>query len=277
MRIRPGALGAGLHAVGVQAQEHVAVGARVVRLQAVPDEEVLRVPVAPGLAHRARLRRVERAEALVVDHEPVREAVRVLVVEDVGAVVAVDGAERHEARQQRLEQVHLHDRRRPVGRRAHVRVVDVVGIGPAVPAGVRAVVGVDLDAVLVLEVAVVAAERDRRVQQVVVVLGDEVVGLDRLVVHVGLPRVADGRVPGALRRRRAEAGVAHGPGEVLERLGLRDDLLARVGPVVVVDVEVGPRERAAEGLRLPRVEVGRHVERDRACRRSARPGSCRTR
>ena len=48
----------------------------------VVDEVVHRVPVAPGLAHRAGLLAVERRVAVGVDDQPVRQPVRVLVVDD---------------------------------------------------------------------------------------------------------------------------------------------------------------------------------------------------
>ena len=103
---------------------HVADG-RGVERRVLRDEVVERVPVAPRLPHRARLRRVQRARPGRVGDEPVRQPVGVLVVEDRRVVPAVDVAEAGVA-----EQVHLHQRRRTVRRRGHVRVVDVLAVRP---------------------------------------------------------------------------------------------------------------------------------------------------
>ena len=64
-----------------------------VGLEPLADQQVLGVPVAPRLAHRAGVRVVERADAVLVDDEAVGEAVRVLVP-DRRRVVAVVVEER---------------------------------------------------------------------------------------------------------------------------------------------------------------------------------------
>ena len=68
--------------------------ARRVGHEALVDEEVLGVPVAPRFAHRAGLDVAERRVSVGVDDEPVREAVGVLVVDDVRLVAAVHLEER---------------------------------------------------------------------------------------------------------------------------------------------------------------------------------------
>ena len=105
------------------AEVDVAADVGVVGLEPLTGQQVLGVPVAPRLAHRAGVRGVERADAVAVDDEAVRQAVRVLVPDRRGVV-----AEIVELREpvQVLEQVQLHRRRLAVGRRVHVRVVDVV-------------------------------------------------------------------------------------------------------------------------------------------------------
>ncbi len=132
--------------------------AGVVGHEALADEEVLGVPVAPRLAHRAGLDVAERRVAVGVDDEPVREAVRVLVVDDASLVAAVHLEERV-GRERPVEQVHLRPRREAVGRRVEVRVVDVVAVRhPGQSAvdealRVRAVVGLGDDRVAGLALA----------------------------------------------------------------------------------------------------------------------------
>src|SRR5262249_50784632 len=65
-----------------------------VRLESLIQEEVQGVPVAPRLAHRAGLYVAERRVTERVDHEPVGQSVRVLVVDHVRLVPAVGGEER---------------------------------------------------------------------------------------------------------------------------------------------------------------------------------------
>ena len=169
------------------------------------------------------------------------------------------------------EQVHLHPRALAVGRRRHVGVVDVVAVRAAVAGGVGAVVGVDLDRVVLLAGAVAAeavgvvGEADRRAGEVVVEDVDEVERLGGGLLAVDLPRVGIGRVPGAARgladRRHPAAGGGGvntqasswpgGCGELGERIeevvaGRRVHELGRLGDVVVVDVRVDVRERAVE-------------------------------
>ena len=149
--------------------------------QVVAHEQVHRVPVAPALPHRARLRARQRAGPVVVHDQAVGQPVRVLVPDDRGRVAPVDGAER------RLEQVQLHRRLPALGQRQHVGVVDVGGVGAAV----GAVVGLDLHGVDVLE----PGELDLRVvRQVVVEAVDEIEGLHAVLLAVDAPRV--GRRPG---------------------------------------------------------------------------------
>ena len=79
----------------------------------------MRIPVAPRLAHRAGLRRCRASAAVGVDDEPVREAVRVLVVDDVASSPPLTVRERVRRRRRAgiVEEVHLHPRRHAVGRR----------------------------------------------------------------------------------------------------------------------------------------------------------------
>src|SRR4051794_23546509 len=113
----PSAVGRAVHrleadgvgdAVAVLAHVDLATRGRV-GFEALVHEEVHPVPVAPGLAHGARLRRGHGTEA-VAGHEPVRQAVRVLVVDDASVIVAVDPAERVGGVRCVMEQVHLHQR-----------------------------------------------------------------------------------------------------------------------------------------------------------------------
>ena len=66
----------------VEADVHLAVVGGVGLVEVVALEVVHRVPVAPALAHRARLEGAQRRVAGGVEHEAVREPVRVLVVDD---------------------------------------------------------------------------------------------------------------------------------------------------------------------------------------------------
>jgi hypothetical protein len=104
---------------------------RRVALEALADQEVERVPVAPRLAHRAGLDVAEGGVAVGVDHQAVGQAVGVLVVDDVGLVGAVGLQERVGPVGRVVPQVHLHPRRDAVGRGGEVGVVDVVGVGHA--------------------------------------------------------------------------------------------------------------------------------------------------
>ena len=67
-------------------EEHDVRGAGHVGLEALGDQVVHGVPVAPGLAHRPGLHLTEGGVAGGVDDQPVRQAVGVLVVDGVGLV-----------------------------------------------------------------------------------------------------------------------------------------------------------------------------------------------
>ena len=168
----------------------------------------------------------------------------VLVVDDVGLVAGVAGDERVLVRERRaglVEQVHLHPRRDAVRRGRHVRVVDVVAVGQAGTSRVRAVERVALDRVAVdgLEVAGRPGEADR---------------VARRGGRGSLPRneniwtafwywlvCHENGTSGSHEQRNAGHAVrrVEGVNGYFERLlAARRDLLARVGGVVVVQVQV---------------------------------------
>ena len=119
--------------VGRLAEIDVAAVVGVVGLEPLAGQQVLGVPVAPGLAHRARVRAVDGADAVLVGDQAVGEPVRVLVPDRRGVVAeVVELRQRVEV----LEQVELHRRRLAVGRRVHVRVVGVVAVRAALGVGV---------------------------------------------------------------------------------------------------------------------------------------------
>ena len=242
------------------AHHDVAHGAGV-RLVALLVQEVLRVPVAPGLTHRTGLLVVEAAVAVGVDHQTVREPVRVFVIHDLGVVPAVRGRDPAEPEGRHLaEQVHLHRRGEPVGRRRHVRVVDVVQVGQPV-IGVGAVRGVAQHHVVavgaaVLEVAGVVVEADRARGQVIVELIQEEEDLDGVVRQLILPALGDLPLPGA---RTLRAAVLSRPRRVQEaarvvveqeaRTGVATgghDRVAGVGEAVVLHVLEHPGVRPQE-------------------------------
>ncbi len=136
-----------------------------VRHEPLVDQEVHRVPVAPGLTHRTRLDVAERGEPVGVDDESVGQAVGVLVVNDVRLVARVAREERvlvGERGPGLVEQVHLHAWREAVRGCAHVGVVDVVAVRkPFVEVGAVDGVGLHRVAVHSLEVARCVGEADR--------------------------------------------------------------------------------------------------------------------
>ena len=176
-------------------------------------------PIAPACAV------FKRADAVGVDDEPVREPVRVLVVEHRRVAAAGDGAEG------RPPQVHLHDRRLALGRREHVRVVGVV----AVRAGRSAVQRVQQHAVRARE----AVEAERR--QVVAEAVGEVEGLDGVLLAVGLPRRPRARpraqALGLAAGRRRTSGCENA-GPTRPRSASRD--------VIVVEVAEGVHVRPGQ-------------------------------
>ena len=148
--------------------------------------------------------------------------------------------------------------------------------------GVGAVERVALDRVAVdrLEVAGRPGEPDRVWRQVVVELVDEVEHLDGVLVRVGLPRERHRRGPTSTTKL---GGTQFGPVERGERVGerlvaARGDLLAGVGDVVVVQVQVDVGDVAGQARRVVRqpVVLGQ-VDAAAAGRPRARSGSCPTR
>ena len=234
--------------------------AAVSRCEALVDQEVERVPVAPRLAHRAGLDVAERRVAVGVDDEPVGQAVGVLVVDDVGLVAAV--------------------RRRGTGPRpgtpCRARGTGTSASSAAMPSGGVSMLALSMwlpsgrpPAVLAPSIASAPARRSSpcrsssrsklpaasvkpigAAQQVVVELVDEVEDLGGVLLAVGLPRERRVRVPRA--GERGGAAAADRGVEGLERESQlvldRRNLLAGLRQVVVVDVAVGVRESCRRGL-----------------------------
>ena len=197
------------------------------REPAVVVREVDRVPVAPALAHRARLLRVQRGDAVGCRDQSVGQPVCELVVDGLGLVARVAGRDVRRPRRRAL-QVHLHHAGLPVDRRREVRVVDVAAVGEPVR-GVGPVEEVSLDGVAPepqpdrvrdLEVAGGLGEPDRGGEQVIVERVQEGVELDAEPVAVPLPVLRDGLVPRAVEVRRAVLGRVR-----------RIELAAGIGPV----------------------------------------------
>ena len=199
-------------------------------------------PIAPACGD------VERADAVLVDHEAVGEAVGVLVPDRRGVVAVVV-----ELRQlvQVLEQIQLQRRRLAVGRRVHVRVVDVVDVRPAVAGGVGAVERLRQHRVLALEVA----GRGGRSRS-----GPEARWSWNLLTRKKASVAAllavesassSGRSTGSHAQmwcgvQRGGRRRSNGVNVELEVAALGRDLLRRLGDVVVVDVGPGVRVRAGQ-------------------------------
>ena len=294
------------HRVRVHADVHLAVGGRV-DLQFLAVQQIERIPVAQALAERRAVRARQRTRAVSVRYQPVAQPVRVLVPDGRRVVAAVDVAQAERDRRRRrgvgLEQVQLHPRRLAVGRRRHIGVVEVVVVRAAAGPIGRPVVGLDPHVVAGLERTGGRVEADVGVLQVIVEDVGEIERGDAGVGAVVAPRVAVGRVPGAVRGLGQRLGPAHRGrrielarvvvgrrpglaeiGEGVIEVVLRDtapDLLGGVRDVVVVDVRVRVRVRSQQLRRAAReparsLQIDRHgrVVRPLRCEpRSALPGS----
>ncbi len=183
---------------------------------------------------------------------------RELVPQHAGVVAGVDVAEVQRVGPRVLHEVHLHPRRLAVGRRPHVRVVDVRGVRPAVALGVRAVVGVELDGIVAaaaadLEAAPVVGEEDLVAGEVLGEAAGQIEGLRAVLVAVGQPGVTISGVPRARPCRVHAAGVQRRDRRVERREGIDEvragavgDVLAGADLVVVVDVRPRARVQAVE-------------------------------
>src|SRR5258706_622547 len=119
-------------------------------LEALLLEEVVGVPITPGLAHRACLNTAQGGEAVLVDYQAVGEAMRVLVVNDPRFVRPVRRDERVTGIAREMPEIHLHAGAEAVGGRRHVRIVDVAAVWHALRR-LPAVEGLAADVVIRLE------------------------------------------------------------------------------------------------------------------------------
>ena len=222
-----------------------------------------------------------------VDDEPVREAVRVLVVDGERVVAAVDG--RHGCRASCPGSGPGTSASSAACRRAacHVGVVDVVAVGQAAPSVFGAVVGLRVHGVAalalaarvdVLEVAGGLGEADRRRGQVVVEGVDVEEDLRGVLAEVASARRTASTGPSCTGTSAEHADDARERRERESKLPppCGADLLARLGDVVVVHVEnvcelLPDEDRRAGRQPAAAGEVARHL---RAAAR-ARPGSSR--
>ena len=164
------------------------------------------------------------------------------------------------------EQVHLHRRRLPVGRRRHVGVVAVVDVGPppapvAAPSSVWVCTGV---AAGLLEVARALVEADRRALRGGRGSARPVEGLDGVLELVRRPR-HEARSSVLVSHAQGSSDVQAGCGvKRRERIdevcaGARRRVLRRCRPVVVVEVGLLAREVAVEDRRARRQAEGLEV------------------